>query len=72
MLLVFHIFTVLVWEWDIGVPIKYISDPTMHAMPCLVMHPSHQFFIGQSLDNVSDRPKFVVFPIHRTMNFPLF
>lgn len=42
---------VLVWEWDIGVPIKYISDPSMHSMPCLVMHPSNQFFIGQSLDN---------------------
>jgi pre-mRNA-processing factor 17 len=46
--------SVLVWEWDIGVPVKYISDPTMHSMPCLVMHPSHQYFVGQSLDNVSD------------------
>jgi pre-mRNA-processing factor 17 len=42
---------VLVWEWDIGVPIKYISDPSMHSMPCMVMHPSQQFFVGQSLDN---------------------
>jgi pre-mRNA-processing factor 17 len=42
---------VLVWEWDIGVPIKYISDPTMHSMPCLVMHPSLQYFAAQSLDN---------------------
>jgi len=42
---------VLVWEWDIGVPVKYISDPTMHSMPCLVMHPSHNYFVGQSLDN---------------------
>lgn len=42
---------VLVWEWDIGVPIKYISDPSMHSMPCLVMHPSQRFFVGQSLDN---------------------
>ena len=42
---------VLVWEWDIGVPIKYVSDPTMHAMPCLVMHPSLQYFAAQSLDN---------------------
>ena len=30
---------VLVWEWDIGVPIKYISDPTMHSMPLITMHP---------------------------------
>lgn len=42
---------VLVWEWDIGVPIKYISDPTMHSMPCMTMHPSLQYFAGQSLDN---------------------
>jgi pre-mRNA-processing factor 17 len=42
---------VLVWEWDIGVPIKYISDPSMHSMPCLVLHPSERFFVGQSLDN---------------------
>lgn len=42
---------ILVWEWDIGVPIKYISDPTMHSMPCLAMHPTQQFFCGQSLDN---------------------
>lgn len=42
---------VLVWEWDIGVPIKYISDPTMHSMPCMTMHPSLQYFAAQSLDN---------------------
>jgi pre-mRNA-processing factor 17 len=42
---------VLVWEWDIGVPIKYISDPTMHSMPSLTMHPSLQYFCAQSLDN---------------------
>ncbi|GAX11758.1 pre-mRNA-processing factor 17 [Fistulifera solaris] len=42
---------ILVWEWDIGVPVKYISDPTMHSMPCLVLHPTEPFFVGQSLDN---------------------
>ena len=42
---------VLVWEWDIGVPIKYISDPTMHSMPSLRLHPGLQHFCGQSLDN---------------------
>jgi len=39
---------VLVWEWDIGVPIKYISDPAMHSMPCMQLHPSGQYFCGQS------------------------
>lgn len=42
---------VLVWEWDIGVPIKYISDPTMHSMPVITMHPSERYLLGQSLDN---------------------
>lgn len=42
---------VLVWEWDIGVPIKYISDPTMHSIPVITLHPSGAFFAGQSLDN---------------------
>jgi pre-mRNA-processing factor 17 len=42
---------VLVWEWDIGVPIKYISDPSMHSMPAMTLHPSGQFLAGQSLDN---------------------
>lgn len=42
---------VLVWEWDIGVPIKYISDPTMHSMPVVTMHPSLRYLVCQSLDN---------------------
>lgn len=42
---------VLVWEWDIGVPIKYISDPSMHSIPATALHPSLQYFCGQSLDN---------------------
>lgn len=42
---------VLVWEWDIGVPIKYISDPTMHSMPVVTMHPSEKYLVCQSMDN---------------------
>lgn len=42
---------ILVWEWDIGVPIKYISDPTMHSIPVVTLHPTGNFFAGQSLDN---------------------
>eukprot|EP00562_Extubocellulus_spinifer_P017165 CAMPEP_0178607702 /NCGR_PEP_ID=MMETSP0697-20121206/37742_1 /TAXON_ID=265572 /ORGANISM="Extubocellulus spinifer, Strain CCMP396" /LENGTH=687 /DNA_ID=CAMNT_0020246205 /DNA_START=79 /DNA_END=2142 /DNA_ORIENTATION=- len=42
---------VLVWEWDIGVPVKYISDPTMHSIPVITLHPTQQYWAGQSLDN---------------------
>jgi pre-mRNA-processing factor 17 len=42
---------ILVWEWDIGVPIKYISDPTMHSIPVFTKHPSDLYLLGQSLDN---------------------
>jgi len=42
---------VLLWEWDIGVPIKYIMDPTLHSMPAITLHPSQKYWIGQSLDN---------------------
>ncbi len=34
---------ILVWEFDIPVPIKYISTVSVH--------PSHAFFAGQSMDN---------------------
>jgi pre-mRNA-processing factor 17 len=42
---------ILIWEWDIGVPIKYISDPMMHSIPVVTLHPSLGYFVGQSLDN---------------------
>jgi len=42
---------VLVWEWDIGVPIKYICDPGMHSLPAITMHPSQRYMCCQSLDN---------------------
>lgn len=42
---------VLIWEWDIGIPIKYISDPTMHSMPAASLHPSGSYMVFQSLDN---------------------
>ncbi|KAI9991896.1 hypothetical protein PInf_017307 [Phytophthora infestans] len=44
----------LVWEWGIPVPIKYISEPGMHAMPAVTLHPSGGFFAGQSLNNQID------------------
>ena len=42
---------ILIWEWDIAVPIKYVSDPTMHSMPVMTLHPTNEYILGQSLDN---------------------
>lgn len=42
---------VLIWEYNIPVPIKYISEPDMHSMPATTLHPTGGFFVGQSLDN---------------------
>jgi hypothetical protein len=42
---------ILVWEFNIPVPIKYVSEPGMHSMPAMVMHPDGKHIVGQSLDN---------------------
>eukprot|EP01119_Soliformovum_irregulare_P008338 TRINITY_DN21461_c0_g1_i1.p1 TRINITY_DN21461_c0_g1~~TRINITY_DN21461_c0_g1_i1.p1 ORF type:complete len:533 (+),score=137.63 TRINITY_DN21461_c0_g1_i1:33-1631(+) len=40
-----------VWEWGIPVVIKYISEPHMHSMPQMAVHPDGQYFAAQSMDN---------------------
>mmetsp|Transcript_17762 Transcript_17762/g.26802 ORF Transcript_17762/g.26802 Transcript_17762/m.26802 type:complete len:586 (-) Transcript_17762:194-1951(-) len=42
---------ILVWEYNIPVPITYISEPHMHSMPAVTVHPRGQYFAGQSLNN---------------------
>lgn len=39
--------------WGYGIPVveKFISDPSMHSMPSIALHPSGDYFICQSLDN---------------------
>ncbi|KAI6649783.1 Pre-mRNA-processing factor 17 [Oopsacas minuta] len=49
-----------VWEWDIPVDWKYISDPSLHSMPAVTLHPTGKWLGCQSMDN-----QVLVFGTHR-------
>ena len=42
---------ILIWEYDIPVPIKYIAEPDMHSIPAVSLHPAGTHLAGQSMDN---------------------
>lgn len=43
--------TVRVWDLQINIPVKLISDPTLHSMPVTKIHPQNKYFAAQSMDN---------------------
>ncbi|KAH6828857.1 Transducin/WD40 repeat-like superfamily protein [Perilla frutescens var. hirtella] len=43
--------SLLVWEFGIPVVTKYISEPHMHSMPSISLHPNSNWLACQSLDN---------------------
>ena len=43
--------TVRIWNNQINIPIKQISDTTQHTMPVINIHPSLKYFCAQSMDN---------------------
>ncbi|KAL3235083.1 Pre-mRNA-processing factor 17 [Nakaseomyces bracarensis] len=44
--------TVRIWNNQVNIPIKQISDTTQHSMPYLGIHPERSYFCAQSMDNV--------------------
>lgn len=42
---------IFVWEYGIPVVTKFISDPTMHSVPSVTVHPSGKYLCGQSMNN---------------------
>lgn len=43
--------SVRVWEWEVPVSIKSISEPHMHSMPAVTKSPSGAWLLATSLDN---------------------
>ncbi|KAG7194040.1 uncharacterized protein KQ657_005243 [Scheffersomyces spartinae] len=43
--------TVRFWDWQINIPVKFISDPSQHSMPLAKVTPDGRFIALQSMDN---------------------
>lgn len=43
--------TVRFWDWQINIPIKFISDPSQHSMPFAAIYPNQKYIALQSMDN---------------------
>ncbi|CCD23596.1 Cdc40p NDAI_0B05630 [Naumovozyma dairenensis CBS 421] len=58
--------TVRLWENQINIPIKQISDTAQHSMPYISIHPEEKYFCTQSMDNTiytyGMKPKYKTHP----------
>lgn len=43
--------TIRIWEWQVNIPAKIISEPTQHSTPSAVVHPTENFILLQMMDN---------------------
>ncbi|SCU79811.1 LADA_0B03290g1_1 [Lachancea dasiensis] len=61
--------TMQIWENQINIPIKQISDTAQYSMPYIDIHPEHNYFAAQSMDNTiypfSMKPKYKRHPKKR-------
>lgn len=42
---------IFIWDYGTPVVIKHISEPSLHSVPFLTLHPNKKWFLGQSMDN---------------------
>ncbi|SCV06114.1 LANO_0H22408g1_1 [Lachancea nothofagi CBS 11611] len=61
--------TMRIWENQVNIPIKQISDTAQYSMPYIDIHPEHNYFASQSMDNAiyvfSMKPKYKRHPKKR-------
>ncbi|CAI5757174.1 unnamed protein product [Candida verbasci] len=43
--------SIRVWKWQINIPLKVISDPSLFSMPSIKKHPNANYIAIQSTDN---------------------
>ncbi|GBE59081.1 G- beta WD-40 repeat containing protein [Babesia ovata] len=42
---------IVIWEYNLPVAVKHLSDPSMHSIPAVAAHPSDKFMLAQAMSN---------------------